>query len=90
MVTLPGLMNSAVTSSGGTMDSKLDFINKSIDPIKDIEIDYVNFLKYDTFNWMIPIIVQALGFKINHVTVILPAASCFRDVCFGRTYRTWN
>ena len=69
------------------MDSKLNFINKSIDPVKNIEIDPVNFQKYGNFHPMTPTIVQALGFGMNQITVIIHAITCLRDVCFGMAYR---
>lgn len=40
---LAGLMNSVLTRAAGPMVRKLDFINKFIDPVKNIEIDRVNF-----------------------------------------------
>jgi len=43
VVSAPEPMNAAVTPAEGTMDRKVDFINKSMDPVKNIAIDRVNF-----------------------------------------------
>ena len=76
-------MNPDITRLEPSKDGKLDLNNESDEHIKYREIDPVNFQNYDTFNWLIRVIVQALGFKIDQVKVLLRATCCWRDAGFG-------
>lgn len=42
-VNFPEPINATVTRAAGSMEPKPDFINRYIDPVKNIKFDHVNF-----------------------------------------------